>query len=75
MAHASILAEALQLLHEERAKLITELIDSVENEPPEDPVLVEQAWATELQARIASADANPDDAIDWTDVRPKLTAK
>jgi putative addiction module component (TIGR02574 family) len=75
MTRSSILAEALQLPVEERAKLITELIETVEDEPADDPTLVEQAWAAELKARIARADAHPEDAIEWADLRAKLTAK
>jgi len=75
MRRASILAEALQLPVEERAKLITELIATVDDGTADDPAEVEQAWAAELEARIARADANPDDAIDWTELRAELLAK
>ena len=54
--------------------LVSELIEVVEAEAPEDPALVEQAWA-ELEARIARADADPDDGIDWTHLRAELTSK
>jgi putative addiction module component (TIGR02574 family) len=75
MSRASILAEVLQLSVEERAKLVTELIEAVEDEPADDPAQVEQAWATELEARIARADAHTEEAIDWDDLHAKLTAK
>jgi putative addiction module component (TIGR02574 family) len=75
MSRASILAEALKLPMTERAKLITELIDALEDETDDDPALVEQAWAAELEARIARADAHHEEAIDWSDLRAKLSAK
>jgi putative addiction module component (TIGR02574 family) len=75
MTRASILAEALRLPVEERAKLITELIATVDDGSTDDPTEVEQAWAAELEARIASADADPDAGIDWADLRVQLLAK
>jgi putative addiction module component (TIGR02574 family) len=75
MKRASILAQALQLPVEERAKLITELIAAVDDGTVDDPQEVEQAWAAELEARIARADADPDDAVDWSELRAQLLAK
>ena len=75
MTRASILAEALRLPVEERAKLITELIATVDDATAEDPAEVEQAWAAELELRIARADANPDEGIDWADLRAQLMVK
>jgi putative addiction module component (TIGR02574 family) len=72
MTRAFILAEALRLPVEERAKLIAELIGSIEEEPAEGAAAVEQAWATELEERIARADALPEDAIDRIELRTKL---
>jgi putative addiction module component (TIGR02574 family) len=75
MTRASILAEALRLPIEERAKLITELIATVDDGTADDPAEVEQSWAAELEMRIASADANPDAGIDWADLRAQLLGK
>jgi len=75
MTRASVLAEALRLPVEERAKLITELIATVDDAAADDPTEVEQAWAAELELRIARADANPDEGIDWADLRAQLMAK
>lgn len=75
MTRASILAEALRLPVEERAKLITELIATVDDATTEDPAEVEQAWAAELELRIARADANPVEGIDWADLRAQLMVK
>jgi len=55
--------------------VITELIATVDDGTSDDPAEVEQAWAAELEARIARADADPDDAIDWADLRAELLAK
>lgn len=75
MTRASILAEALRLPVEERAKLIIELMATVDAGSPDDPAEVEQAWAAELEARIARADAEADAGIDWADLRAQLMAK
>ena len=75
MTRAAILAEALRLSADERAKLASELIANIDAEGVEDPTVVEQAWADELEARIARADAKPHEGIDWTDLRDELKAK
>ena len=75
MTRASLLAEALRLPVEERAKLITELIATVDDASTDDPTEVEQAWAAELELRIARADASPDEGIDWSELRAQLVAK
>jgi putative addiction module component (TIGR02574 family) len=75
MKRASILAQALELPVQERARLITELIAADDDGAVDDPQEVEQAWAAELEARIARADADPDDAIDWSELRAQLLAK
>jgi len=41
----------------------------------DDPTEVEQAWAAELALRIARADANRDEGIDWVDLRAQLMGK
>ena len=75
MTRAAILAEALRLSADERAKLASELIANIDAEGVEDPTVVEQAWADELEARIARADAKPHEGIDWIDLRDELKAK
>ena len=71
----SLLTEALRLPVEERAKLITEVIAMVDDAAAEDPTEVEHAWDAELELRIARADANPSEGIDWADLRAQLVAK
>ena len=75
MTRASILAAALKLPVPERAKLISELIATVEDGPEEDPAEVETAWALELEQRIARADSHPDEAIEWTVLQSELKGK
>jgi len=75
VARAAILAEALRLPADERAKLASELIANIDGEEVEDPTIVEQAWADELEARIARADASPHEGVDWTELRDELKAK
>ena len=41
----------------------------------EDPKIVEEAWADELEARIARADASPHEGIDWTELHAELKGK
>jgi hypothetical protein len=52
-----------------------ELISAVDDATTEDPRVVEQAWGAELERRIARADANPAEGIDWADLRAQLMAK
>jgi hypothetical protein len=59
------ITEALRLPVEERAKLIIEVVAMVDRAAAEDPTEVERAWAAELELRIARADANPNEGIDW----------
>lgn len=75
MTRAALLAEALRLPAEERAKLASELIANIDADAVEDPKVVEQAWADELDARIARADASPHEGIDWTELHAELKAK
>lgn len=75
MTRAAILAEALRLPADERAKLASELIADIDREEVEDPTVVEQAWADELEARIARADASPHEGVDWIELRDELKAE
>jgi hypothetical protein len=47
----------------------------VDDAAAEEPTEVERAWVAELELRIARADANPDEGIDWADLRAQLMAK
>jgi len=58
---AKLLEEALLLSPEERAKVASELLASLEDRERE----VQAAWATEIARRAADAAENPDDDEDW----------
>jgi len=54
---------------EDRLRLIGEIWDSLsESEPPEIP----QSHRDELDRRLAAADADPDAAVPWEEVRARL---
>jgi putative addiction module component (TIGR02574 family) len=46
-------AEALELSRQERSQLAHRLIVSLDEEAPDDPAEVAQAWADEIQRRVA----------------------
>jgi putative addiction module component (TIGR02574 family) len=46
-------ADALELPTPERARLAQRLIESLEEEPQEDPAEVERAWEAEIARRLA----------------------
>ncbi len=50
-------AEAMELSRRERAELAHRLIVSLEEEASDDPAEVEQAWAEEIQRRVAQLEA------------------
>jgi putative addiction module component (TIGR02574 family) len=56
-----LLAQALQLAPNERAKVAAELLSSLDDEDED----VKTAWAAEIVRRAADADANPEDEEDW----------
>jgi putative addiction module component (TIGR02574 family) len=56
-----VLEEALQLSLDDRAKVVAELLASLE----ETEERVESAWAAEIARRAADAGADPDDEEDW----------
>jgi hypothetical protein len=70
-----VLAEALQLAPEERARIAAELLSSLDVKDDD----VKAAWAVEIARRAADAEANPDDEEDWRaaleDVRREVLAR
>ena len=56
-----LLAEAMQLDPNERAKLAAELLSSLDDQDED----VKTAWAAEIARRVADAEADPDDEEDW----------
>jgi putative addiction module component (TIGR02574 family) len=55
MAARDLLDEALRLPPTERGRLIHDLIRSLEDAEPEDPLAIEQEWAAELETRATRA--------------------
>jgi putative addiction module component (TIGR02574 family) len=66
---AKLLAEALRLPIQERARLAAELIASVDGEPDAD---AEAAWAAEITRRAERARAGTSKGNDWEIVRQRL---
>jgi putative addiction module component (TIGR02574 family) len=70
MARATrdLLAEALELPAQERAKIAAELLESLNDVEDE----VEAAWATEIQRRVAAARAGELESTDWRTVLDRV---
>ena len=70
-----LLQEALQLPPNERAKIATELLSSLDRQDEE----VKAAWAAEIIRRAADAETDPDDEEDWRsaleDIRREVLAR
>jgi putative addiction module component (TIGR02574 family) len=59
-----VLEDALRLPAEERAEIADELLATLYDYQAE----VEAAWAAEIERRVAHAQANPDDSVEWREV-------
>ena len=70
MARATreLLSEALELPLEERAKMAAELLESLE----EAEAGVEEAWAREIERRVAAARAGELASTDWRAVLERV---
>jgi putative addiction module component (TIGR02574 family) len=70
-----LLAEALQLAPNERARIVSELLSSLDGKDDD----VKAAWAAEITRRAADAEADPDDEEDWRtaldDVRREVLSR
>lgn len=63
-----LLAEVLELPLDERAKIAAELLESLD-QAEED---VEEAWASEIQKRVAAARAGELASTDWRTVLDRV---
>jgi len=63
-----LLAEALELPLDERAKMAADLLESLE----EAEVNVEEAWAREIERRVAAARAGELASTDWRTVLDRV---
>jgi putative addiction module component (TIGR02574 family) len=61
--------QASQLPEEDRAELAGKLLESIEDPPDEG---VEEAWAAEIERRIADYRAGRVKTIPWSEVRAHL---
>ena len=59
-----VLEEALQLEANDRAKIASELLASLDEQDEE----VHAEWASEIARRAADAEANPEAEQDWREV-------
>ena len=79
MPKHDVLSEALALPVKERARIAHQLILSLEEEPLEDPSLVEKAWAEEIRRRIDDLESGRAKAIPakkvFAEVRATLARK
>lgn len=70
-----ILQDALSLDPQERADVITRLIESLEPATATDREAVERAWAAEIERRCANLDAGRTSMRPWAEVRQALDAE
>lgn len=63
-----LLAEALELPLDERAKMAAELLESLEEAEAD----VEEAWAREIEKRVAAARAGELASTDWRTVLDRV---
>lgn len=74
MASHDLLAEALKLPAEERARIVKELVKSLDHDG-ENPADVERAWATEIERRARRAISGKSTGKDWDTAVRKIAAK
>jgi len=68
-----VLAAALRLPATERAAVVAELLESLDDLGPAEGE-VEQAWAEEVRQRLAEADAGAVTPIPWSAARRRILA-
>lgn len=69
----ALLREALALPDRERADLAAELIASLDEPGVDDPVVVRDLWARELEARARRVRAGGHGGEDWATLRQRLS--
>jgi putative addiction module component (TIGR02574 family) len=62
----SIVDAALQLTEPERAEVVQELLDSLS---PDAERLMDDAWAAELDRRVAAFEQGEADAVPWSELK------
>lgn len=67
-------AEALQLPREDRGRLASRLLESIEPEPEDMPENIAKAWDEEIARRIDDLEAGLTESIPYEQVRAELRA-
>ena len=60
---------AMDLTAEDRAKLVTLLLDSLPEAPP---ARIEAAWAVEIERRVADVESGKAKLLSWEEVREEM---
>ena len=71
---AELLKKALDLPAEDRADLVSSLLESLD-QAPEDSASVKAAWNEEIARRVADLDSGKAKTIPWKEVRNRVAAK
>jgi putative addiction module component (TIGR02574 family) len=71
----NVTADALSLPPDDRARLTRALIQSLEQEPEDDPTLVEAAWQAEISRRVEEIKSGKVQGVPADAVFAKLRAK
>ncbi len=72
MAARKLLAQALELSHEERAWIARELIGSLDERAPEDPGEIAKAWGEEIARRVHELKSGKVKAVPWSTVKREV---
>lgn len=67
-----LLAEAMKLTTQERARVAADLIASIDGEPDAD---AEIAWATEIDRRVQRIETEGPKGDDWQTVHDRIAAR
>lgn len=72
MTRDTLPQEASKLPRSERADVAAELLDSLDDEPGEDPQELEKAWGAEIERRARRALAGESQGAPWEEVRQRI---
>jgi putative addiction module component (TIGR02574 family) len=66
---ATLLAEALKLTDQERAKLAEDILESLDGPPSDYDSMSEEDFIAELQRRSAELSEHPEQGVSWEQVK------
>lgn len=75
MSRAGVLREALKLPAPERADIAAELLESLDEEPADDPEEVARAWAAEIERRARRVLDGESAGASWGEVQRRLEVR